>query len=353
MTTLTNLTSLKDQWIRFKNTHPRTRIRDAAKEMETTEAAILAAFAGSSVMRLKNDWAGILNGIHACGYVMSLTRNEYCVHERKGIFDNIDCSNKHVGLVVGPDIDLRMFFSAWAFAFAVLEDEEAGFKNSVQVFDHQGIAVIKIYLQENSDAEAFRQLVRDFSLPVQENHLELKVKADRPVYNDGNIDADSFRQDWAALKDTHDFFPLLKKFNVSRLHALEIGGEFATKVDDIAVKEMLETASAKDWEIMVFTGNHGNIQIHTGPVKNILEIPGWINVMDSNFNLHLKLEGIKSTWLVKKPTVDGVVHSLELFDEDGEMIVQFFGKRKPGKPELENWRNGIQAIADRLTPKIF
>lgn len=42
--------------------------------------------------------------------------------------------------------------------------------------------------------------------------------------------------------------------------------------------------------------------------------------------------------VVEKPSVDGTVTSVEVFDAVGDMIVQFFGKRKPGNPELKEWR---------------
>lgn len=80
-----------------------------------------------------------------------------------------------------------------------------------------------------------------------------------------------------------------------------------------------------------------NKELHKIPVKKILEIPNWINVMDPLFNLHLRLDHINSVWMVKKPTEDGLVHSVEVFDVSGELIVQFFGKRKPGSPELSAW----------------
>ncbi|MNR63561.1 Hemin transport protein HemS [compost metagenome] len=47
-------------------------------------------------------------------------------------------------------------------------------------------------------------------------------------------------------------------------------------------------------------------------------------------------------WQVVKPSTDGDVNSIELFDKNGEMIVQFFGKRKPGIPELESWREVLK-----------
>lgn len=48
--------------------------------------------------------------------------------------------------------------------------------------------------------------------------------------------------------------------------------------------------------------------------------------------------------MVRKPTRDGIVTSLELFDADGFCFVQFFGERKPGKPELDAWREIVAAL---------
>ncbi len=55
---------------------------------------------------------------------MVLTRNESCVHERKGVFEEVSVNSKHVGVVVGKDIDLRMLFHCWAFAFAVFDEQK-------------------------------------------------------------------------------------------------------------------------------------------------------------------------------------------------------------------------------------
>lgn len=336
--------SLKDKWVSFRKENPRIRIRDAAKQLETTEAEIIASFAGAEVIRLVNDFPGLMKRLPELGYVMMLTRNESCVHERKGLVEEVSVNNPHVGLILGKDIDLRMFFRVWAFGFAVQESEEAGFKQSIQVFDYQGNAVIKIYPQQPENAAAFDKLVQDFTAPEQFPVLALQPAPAPHQYSDDTVDAVALREDWSNLKDTHDFFPMLKKFNVSRVHALKLAGDFAKQVSNDVVKTLLQSASEKHWEIMVFVGNHGNIQIHTGPVEKILEIPNWINVMDPSFNLHLKLDDIASTWAVKKPGTDGVIHSLELYDAAGELIVQFFGKRKPGVPELTEWTEFISGL---------
>jgi putative hemin transport protein len=95
---------------------------------------------------------------------------------------------------------------------------------------------------------------------------------------------------------------------------------------------------------MCFLHSKGVVQIHTGEIKNLKFFNEWYNIMDPKFNLHLNMSGVAETWIVKKPTVDGIVTSLELFDEKGDLITYFFGARKPGKPELEEWRAIIEEV---------
>ena len=83
---------------------------------------------------------------------------------------------------------------------------------------------------------------------------------------------------------------------------------------------------------MVFVGNRHCIQIHTGPVSNLKWMDTWFNVLDPQFNLHLKANDVHTLWRVRKPSTDGVITSWEAFDAKGELILQLFGERKPGVP---------------------
>lgn len=340
--TITN--SLQAQWQAYRQQNPKTRIRDAARALQVSEGQLVAACTGSTVLHLRNDYPALLQRMPGIGKVMVLTRNESCVIERKGVFEEVNTESRHVGVVVGKDIDLRMFFSKWIYGFAVKDDEALGFKNSLQVFDGQGNAVIKIYAVADTKLDAWDQLVQDFTAPEQPADITVTPAAAAPIYAQ-TIDAKAFLDEWAALQDTHDFFPLLNKYKAGRLQALEIAaGRFTRRVATTCVKPLLEQAAASGLEIMVFVSNHGNIEIHTGPVHKIVEIPGWINVMDPDFNLHLRTDDIAQCWVVEKPSADGTVTSIEVFDANNEMIVQFFGKRKPGQPELAQWRELVKSL---------
>ncbi len=132
---------------------------------------------------------------------------------------------------------------------------------------------------------------------------------------------------------------------MSRTQALRFAeGRFTERAEPIAARRALEAAAETETPIMVFVGNRGAIQIHTGPVKKLVEHGPWFNVLDPGFNLHLDETQIAEAWVVVKPTEDGDVTALEVYDADGQQIVQFFGERKPGKAELESWREIVRGL---------
>ncbi|NML56477.1 hemin-degrading factor [Chryseobacterium cheonjiense] len=328
---------LKEKWEALKADNPHLRIRNAAAELGVSEAELLATNVGEGVTVLKSEFKDILTEAEQMGKVMALTRNDECVHERKGTYLNGDFSSPHAQLFVGEDIDLRIFLNHWKFAFAVVE----GDKKSLQFFGKDGLALHKIYLTKDSNEAAFDAIVEKFKADEQHSIIECEAVAPKAEEKpDSEIDVEGFRKAWTDLKDTHDFFMMTRKFGVSRTQALRLAPEgFTKKIDGSKVVNVLEDASEKQLPIMIFVGNRGIIQIHTGNVKKTLWHQQWFNVMDPDFNLHLEVTKIAEAWIVKKPTEDGEVTAIEVFNKEGDFIVQFFGKRKPGIPELQEWKN--------------
>lgn len=340
MSTLIN--NLKEKWEALKTGNPHLRIRNAAQELGVSEAELLATNVGEGVTVLKPEFAALLQEIEKLGKVMALTRNDECVHERKGIYHNPDFSNSHGQVFVGEDIDLRIFLNSWKFGFAVVE----GDRKSFQFFGKDGLALHKIYLTNKSNEAEFDALTEQYKAEEQSPEIITEPIAEKPAEKpDTEIDISGFQQAWKDLKDTHDFFSMTRKFGVSRTQALRLApAGYAEKIDNSKVVNLLEDASEKHVPIMVFVGNRGIIQIHTGEVKKTLWHQQWFNVMDPDFNLHLDTTKIAETWITKKPTEDGEVTSVEVFNKNGDFIVQFFGKRKPGNPELQEWKELVAAL---------
>jgi putative hemin transport protein len=337
---------LRTAWSELKSQR-KIRQRDAAGLLGVSEGELLATGVGAGVTRLAGDMREVLKRTPALGRVMALTRNESCVHEKTGVYENLDASGM-MGLALGEDIDLRLFFRHWQNGFAVTEPGTHGPMQSLQFYDAGGRAVHKIFLKEGADGAAYERIVRDFAAPEQVPGLDVTpgTEPDRERADDA-VDRAGLRAAWSTLKDTHDFFGMLKKFGVTRTQALRLAGdEYAYPVALDAVRRLLEDVAATGLPIMIFVGNPGCIQIHTGQVKNVKVMDHWLNVLDPGFNLHLRADHVATAWVVKKPTVDGIVTSLELFDPGGATIAMLFGKRKPGSPEMPAW----QATVERLFP---
>ena len=335
---------LAARWSRLRGEQPTLRIRDAATTLGVSEAELVALGIGTTATPLAADWRSILSEMPSVGRVMCLTRNEHCVHERHGRFEDVQVTGPH-GLVLGPDIDLRLFLGSWKHGFAVREPLKHGERLSLQFFDGAGEAVHKIYATEETDRAAFDALIARHRV---ERPAELAVAsraadtADRP---DSEIDVEGLRQAWRAMKDTHEFFGMLGKFKVGRVQALRlVGEEFARELPPRALRSAMEAASADGTPIMIFVGSGGCIQIHSGPINRLVEVHGWFNVLDPDFNLHLREAGVARVFSVRKPTEDGVVTSIEAFCNSNRNILLMFGARKPGKPELEPWRSIVARI---------
>ena len=346
---------LKQRYQELQDRKPKLRARNAAQQLGVSECELLVCNVGDGVTRLLDDAQTILNQLLLLGEVLALTRNDECVHERKGIYSNpsfFKQGQMEMGLFVNSDIDLRLFMGHWKYCFACVESISKGLRKSIQFFDKSGMAVHKVFLTKNSNEFAYDLLVKKFQHADQQECLhfvDYPVKdVDRP---DTSVDWPGFRAAWQGLQDSHDFLPLLRKFQVGREQSFRnIGSDFALRVDNAAIAHVLEMVCERHCEIMIFVGNRGCIQIHTGPIESCSQSAGWFNVNDPLFNLHLNTETIVSSWITRKPTSDGIVTALELFNSEGDAIATLFGKRKPGEQELPLWREILSELATGSAP---
>ncbi|WP_120495398.1 hemin-degrading factor [Kiloniella sp. EL199] len=324
--------------------------RDIARAMNITEGQLVAAGVGDNVIRLEAEWGQLIQELGSLGDVKIITRNEHAVHEKVGLFDKISAKGP-MGIVLNREIDLRLFLTKWAFGFAVTTETSSGKRKSLQFFDHEGTAIHKIFLTANSHEDAYQTLVDRYKAVEQSSELQLESydPANAPA-TDNTIDLESLKNGWAALKDVHQFHGLLRKHNCDRHQSFRlIGKEFAEKLTPTALKSVLEQSVTDNISIMVFVGNKGCIQIHTGHIEKVKEMGPWINILDSGFNLHLRQDHIAEIWLVRKPTKDGVITTLEVFNDKQESFALLCGEREMGQPENIHWQNMLENLERHAT----
>ena len=133
----------------FRSQNPKMRERDIAAQLGISEAALVAAEVGLTATRISPEPRHLLARAEGFGEIMALSRNESAVHEKIGVFENIR-NGKKAAIVLGENIDLRIFPGRWAHAFAVTKtDDEGNEKLSLQYFDVTGAAVFKVHWRLN------------------------------------------------------------------------------------------------------------------------------------------------------------------------------------------------------------
>lgn len=330
------------RWLALKEENPGKYARDIAAMMHIPEAQLTWARVGHDAWRLKGEIREILAALETVGDVKCICRNEYAVHEQVGRFTHQHLSG-HAGLVLNPGaLDLRLFLNQWAFAFHLSETSARGERQSIQFFDHQGDALLKVYTTDTTDMAAWGDVLTRF---IHADNAELALKTTEIPAMAGNVDATQIDSEWRAMTDVHQFFTLLKRHNLSRQQAFRlVGNDLACQVETDAVAHLLSQARQDANEIMVFVGNRGCVQIFTGKVEQVVPMKGWLNIFNPAFTLHLREDTIAEAWVTRKPTAEGHVTSLELFAADGTQIAQLYGQRTEGEPEQSQWRAQVEAL---------
>ncbi|MCH8545024.1 MAG: hemin-degrading factor [Alcanivorax sp.] len=339
---------LQAAWHALRETQPRLRIRNAATQLGVSELELLLTEPQDKVLRLQPAFTEIYPSLSLLGRIMTLARNDEVVHETTGVMSKFSVmEGGRMGLCLG-EIDLRVFFSHWGHACAVTEAGPKGPRHSLQMFDHSGQAVHKVYATDDTDMQAWHALVTRFRAADQRPPLALEPA---PVFQRKAPIADPhpLQEEWASITDVHQFHDMLKRHGLDRLTALEqVGEPWARPVALDSVENVLNSVAEMGTPIMAFVGNRGIVQIYTGQVQRLLRTGEWFNVLDPHFNLHMRTGEMTQLWVVRRPSEDGDITSLDAFNAKGELVLSLFGERKPGKAELSAWRDLLTQI-ERLS----
>lgn len=357
--------NLAERWSTLRTEQPKLQIRDAARALGVSEAQLLATNLGQGVTRLQADGnqpREIMRAALDLGLVQAITRNENGVIETTGVASKFkqagdkseqadakqdpekEARERNIaGGYLGGAIDLRFHFENWKYAFAVAQPgRDDKLSRSLQFFDAQGDSVHKLYVRSEAGVAVFDQLVATFRAPQQDSQLNVLATAARPAEKpDAEVDLKEFQLAWKEMTDVHQFAQILREFKLTREQALRLApAGMVERVTPEALRTLLETAAKDKVAIMVFLGNQGLTQIYSGKIAKTMAAGGFYNVLDPDFNLHIRDTALRSGWVVKR----GGVTSIEFFDKEGTQVLTFFGVRERGKPQPQAWND----LADSL-----
>jgi putative hemin transport protein len=327
--------ALRTAWQTLKDAEPALRIRAAARRLGVSEAELLALGCGQTATRLEAEWAELVRSLPRLGRVMALTRNDLAVHEKHGRY-----VNEADGQAGTEDaLDLRLVPERWRFGFAVIERGHGGERHSLQFFTAGGEAAHKVYLTEASHAGSYENLVEHYAAPDQSPWQAVASEADDPLA----AGEDSDRQ---RIADAPNFDDLHLRQRHERLQALRLAEpERAWPVAVGAAERVLTLAAQESIPLVIEVAGPGAVQYHRGPVQHIRRTGPWINVLDEDFNLHLRDTAVASSWVMRETLPVGDALWLELLDDQGRTVTRIGGEAEPN-----TWRDVLTALPTVESP---
>ncbi|EIC31534.1 MULTISPECIES: hemin-degrading factor [Methylomicrobium] len=311
--------ALRTAWQTLKDAEPALRIRDAAQRLGVSEAELLALGCGQTVTRLEAEWAELIRSLPRLERVMALTRNDLAVHEKHGRY-----VNEADGQAGTEDaLDLRLVPERWRFGFAVIERGHGGERHSLQFFTADGEAAHKVYLTEASHAGNYENLVEHYTAPDQSPWQAVASEADAPSFDD------------LHLRQRREQLQALRLAEPERAWPVAVG----------AAERVLTLAAQESIPLVIEVAGPGAVQYHRGPVQHIRRTGPWINVLDEDFNLHLRDTAVASSWVVRETLPAGDALWLELLDDQGRTVVRIGGEAEPN-----TWRDVLTALPTAESP---
>ncbi|WP_367596152.1 ChuX/HutX family heme-like substrate-binding protein, partial [Teichococcus deserti] len=98
-----------------------------------------------------------------------------------------------------------------------------------------------------------------------------------------------------------------------------------------AAAAALRQAAAEALPLAISLGNRHAVQLLHGAPPRPRERDGWLELAEQGLSLRLWQPGIAEAWHVIRPTADGPLAAIELFDAAGEPLLTLQGARRPGQ----------------------
>lgn len=342
------VTLLAEQYQQLISADPRLRILEAARRLDVSELELLELCLGQDVVRLQADWKEFTAQLWKLEGGKASTRNDYVIQEWQTNYRKIFCaaSPQSEG-TCKEDADFHFSLKEWRYGYAVRTAVDERSLHSFQFFNKYGQSIHKVFLTSKSNPLAFHKLLEAYRANNQTNRikplLKRQIRSRTPKFS---IERKRlFQWEWLQLQAPSEFSTLLKKYKLKRQQAVQMAPNgYAFKVNKVGIKLFLNSLAGTNSPIRIFVGNTGCLQTYQGTIDSTQEAEAWFTARDLDFKLHVNMHGVAESWVVKYPTVQGVVTSLEVFSLEGKMILQCLPSTPTEATISERWRKAIEVL---------
>ena len=242
--------SLKERLADYRKTNPKAYLRSVASELGSNEASLIVFEEECAFLDLSKGLLSLLNEVKALGQLTAITRNDFAVSEFTGEILAIEDRGK---VIIIHMSNAKIEISATQIALGLLVIKES--RNSVQFYDKYGDSAVKFFIKDDqADITALSRAEYSHS-----SHSSFEDRADRAV------------------------------------RPFEIGSEIKKQVG--LVRTLIERHADLEKEIGIVVANYAVVQSFAGEIYKVVDARGWFNILDTNYNLHLKDKEIEEVYM--------------------------------------------------------
>ena len=288
--------AIKIEWKTLQSKNNKIRIRDAAKQLGTSEASLLSTEIDDSVSFLNiNNYDDFFAEILSMDRIMLLIRSESVVHEKT-------ISTKGVKLKKNKIVDIKsnssiLKFNPYLFKYVFAQNKLHANKSlrSFQIFDNYGDAILKIYLKGNDESK-FDEIASEYNVDYNyELQGDRIIKRLQPEY---------------IKREAIDFINKLEK---KKTYQYDLGENILRKI--------LIAVSDTKIPIQIHAIGLGTIQYHRDSINKIIDFGPWINIIDKRFNLHAIESHLTQTTLNEYNANGDKSYSIDFYDKVNDYVL--------------------------------
>ena len=296
---------LSEGWRRLRAADPFMTLASAAVRLDVPEAELVGALCGEGALRLDGPFGDLVRMLPQLGRVRAVTRNPHATIETRGVYPapEVGCAG------VAGEIGTRFYLEQWRYGYA-LEPAIAPEGDPALVFyDRRGWAVHEVHTETETHRDVLARLVDLFAAFNQAPGEEIVLASPQVLAS---------RTDSSAwLRQAED------------AHPVPIG----------ALTEVLDGARVDAIPVSVAVRSTGVVQRFSGLLHGVTGAGSGLVVEAPWVRICIAPRGLTEAWIVRTPSLDGPVTSLELLDASANVVMSVSGARWPGKPEPAPWRD--------------
>lgn len=338
--------------VRSQGLQPRQDLASLARRLGCPEGDLLAAHGGVfdrrdsplKTRRLRAEWAGLLAATEGLG------------RHRVQVDNSI--ASLAIEVEAGDASPLQqgdLHLAAWGEGHAVEECFANGnVRRSLRFVDHGGRGVLALTLLDRTRLSDFYGLVERFGALALRAPRQARVPVPRPgpaVAAPTPVQARAWREQWTSMRDGAASDALVAALGEPRRRVLRaLGADLAQPLSPGAVHDALVRAQAGAEAILATVGNAG-VRLHLPWLPRRVNCErGVVIARGRNVRLRLDECALAEAWCVRLPGRRGLVHAIECFDGQGQLVLRLQGAAREGRGESCDWRHLVLSLLAEAAP---